>query len=219
MNFHFIRYLWNSLCVLYPLAKGSGITYNLFHKYRMKWKFIPDPICIILSSYYERSSQWPFCDEFIHLSIHTFILSLLWWLKSCAMKVQVDFGHNDVRPSMIQMYAHTECLFLSPAFSESMGTLNLICLSVPLSVCPSVTKTLTLLISSEVLMIEHWYLASMILVTSPFNWHHAVTLTFDLLQGQGCCRAGDRNSPNLLVMTNLQVIGLCIVYHVYSTSS
>ena len=30
-------------------------------------------------------------------------------------------------------------------------------------------------------MIELWYLACMILVTSPFNWHHAVTLTFDLL--------------------------------------
>ena len=59
-----------------------------------------------------------------------------------------------------------------------------------------------LLISSEVLMIEHWYLACMILVTSPFNWHHAVTmtLTFDLLQGQSCCRAGDHNSPNLLVV-------------------
>ena len=31
----------------------------------------------------------------------------------------------------------------------------------------------------------------MILVTSPFNWHHAVTLTFDLPQGQICCRTGD----------------------------
>ena len=60
-----------------------------------------------------------------------------------------------------------------------------------LSVCP--------LISSEVLKIEHWYLACMILVISPFKWHHAVTLTFDLLQGQSCCRAGDHNSPNMLV--------------------
>ena len=25
MNYHFIRYLWNSLCVLYPLAKGLEI--------------------------------------------------------------------------------------------------------------------------------------------------------------------------------------------------
>ena len=39
----------------------------------------------------------------------------------------------------------------------------------------------------------------MVLVTSPFNWHHAVTLTFDLFKGQICCRAGDHNSPNLLV--------------------
>ena len=40
----------------------------------------------------------------------------------------------------------------------------------------------------------------MILVTSPFHWYHAVTLTFDLLQGQICCRAGDHNSSNLLVV-------------------
>ena len=74
--------------------------------------------------------------------------------------------------------------------------------SVPLSV----TKTLTWLISSEVLMIEHWYLACMILVTGPFNWHQVVTLTltFDLLQGQICCRAGDHNSPNLLVVFKVQ---------------
>ena len=27
-----------------------------------------------------------------------------------------------------------------------------------------------------------------------------MTLTFDLLQGQICCQAGDHNSPNLLVI-------------------
>ena len=43
MNFHFIRYLWNGLWVLYPepLARGYK-TINEFHKYRMKWKFISD---------------------------------------------------------------------------------------------------------------------------------------------------------------------------------
>ena len=61
-----------------------------------------------------------------------------------------------------------------------------VCLSVRPSVHLSVTKTLTWLISSEVLMIEHWYLACMILVTGPFYWYHAVTLTFDQLQGQIC---------------------------------
>ena len=67
----------------------------------------------------------------------------------------------------------------------------------------SVTKTLTWFISSEVLMIEHWYLACMILVTSPLHWYYAVTLslTFYLLQGQICCWAGDHNSSNLLVPT------------------
>ena len=49
---------------------------------------------------------------------------------------------------------------------------------------------------------EHCYLACMALVTSPFDWHYAVTLTFtfDLFQGQVCCRAGDHNSPNSLLL-------------------
>ena len=66
-------------------------------------------------------------------------------------------------------------------------------------ICLFVTKTLTWLIFSAVLMIEHWYLACMILVTSLINCHHAVTLTFDLLQGQISCRAGHHNSLYLLV--------------------
>ena len=40
------------------------------------------------------------------------------------------------------------------------------------SVCLSVTKTLSWLISSVVLKIEYWYLACMILVTRLFHWHH-----------------------------------------------
>ena len=73
--------------------------------------------------------------------------------------------------------------------------------SVCLSVCPSVTKTLTLAITFALLQIELWYLACVFLVTRPFRWYHVVTLTvtFDLLQGQICCRAGDHNSLNLLV--------------------
>ena len=62
---------------------------------------------------------------------------------------------------------------------------------VHLSVCPSVTKTLTWLISSEALIIKHWYLEWMILVIIPLTWHQALTLTFDLFQGQICCRMGD----------------------------
>ena len=53
-------------------------------------------------------------------------------------------------------------------------------------------------------MIEHWYLACMIIVTSSFYWYHAVTLTFDLSQGQICCRAGDHNSSTLLVWISIQ---------------
>ena len=47
-------------------------------------------------------------------------------------------------------------------------------------------------------MIEHWNVACMILVTSLFSCHHAMTLTFDRFQGQICCCVGDDNSPNLL---------------------
>ena len=92
--------------------------------------------------------------------------------------------------------------FLSPArFRESVGTLNLI----RLSVCPSVTKTFTLAIILALLQIELLYLACVFFVTRPFRWYHVVTLTvtFHLLQGQICCRAGDHNSMNLLVITTL----------------
>ena len=102
------------------------------------------------------------------------------------------------------------CVDYCPPLSRKRGDIkshSSVCLSVRPSVPPSVrlsvTKTLTWLISSEVLKIEHWYLACMILVTSPFKWCRPVTLTFDLLQGQSCCRAGDHNSPNLLVIIGI----------------
>ena len=37
-------------------------------------------------------------------------------------------------------------------------------------------------------MIEHWYLACMILVTSPFDWHHI--LTFNLISRSNLLRRG-----------------------------
>ena len=79
------------------------------------------------------------------------------------------------------------------------------------SVHPSVChKTLSWLIPSEVLMIEHWYLACMITVTSPLDWNHVVTLTFDLCQGQICCRVGDHNSLNLLVLVAFYNVFECV---------
>ena len=45
----------------------------------------------------------------------------------------------------------------------------------------------------------------MITVTSPFYWYHTVALTFDISQGQICCRAGDHNSSNLLVVSITQL--------------
>ena len=80
--------------------------------------------------------------------------------------------------------------------------------SVCLSVCPSVTKTLTLAITFALLQVELWYLTCVFFVTRPLRWYHVVTLTmtFDLLQGQICCRAGDHNSLNLLDYLHTQCI-------------
>ena len=100
-------------------------------------------------------------------------------------------------------------LFIPRALVKAgdIKTNSSICPSLCLSIRLSVTKTLTWLISSEVLKIEHWCLACMVLVTSPFNCHNAVTLTstFDIFQGQICCRVEDHNSPNLLVLFILVV--------------
>ena len=57
--------------------------------------------------------------------------------------------------------------------------------SVPLSVCH---KNFNLAHIFWSITDRAWYLACMILVSSPFNWYHAVTLTFHLLQGQSCLR-------------------------------
>ena len=45
-EFMFHTYLWNSVCVLHPLAKGvwNIKTRDSFHKYRMKWKLISDSL-------------------------------------------------------------------------------------------------------------------------------------------------------------------------------
>ena len=79
-------------------------------------------------------------------------------------------------------------------------------LSVRLSIRLSVTKTLTLAIPFALLQVEPWYLACVFFVTRPFRWYHVVTLTvtFDLLQGQICCQAGDHNSLNLLVTVQIK---------------
>ena len=58
-----------------------------------------------------------------------------------------------------------------------------------LSVCLSVHM-------SKVSMVEHLYLACIIIVTSPFYWYHDVTLTFGLSEGQICCKVRDHNSLN-----------------------
>ena len=128
------------------------------------------------------------------------------WLSGDVPRLQ-SYG---IYISQLVRFARCWTSVFVPRFRESVGTLNLIRPSVRPSVCPSVTKTLTLAITFALLQIELWYLACVFLVTRPFRWYHVVTLTvtFDLLQGQICCRAGDHNSLNLLVdfhSKNLQI--------------
>ena len=68
-----------------------------------------------------------------------------------------------------------------------------------------IQQALTLAIIFALLQIELLYLACVSFVTRLCRWYHVVTLTvtFHLLQGQICCRAGDHNSMNLLVITTL----------------
>ena len=75
-------------------------------------------------------------------------------------------------------------------------------LSVRPSLCLSVTKTLTLAMTFALLKVELWYLACVFFVTRPFRWYHVVTLTvtFDLLQGQICWRAGGPQFSEFLIV-------------------
>ena len=75
-----------------------------------------------------------------------------------------------------------------------------------------VTKTLTWLISSEVCYCDRTLILGMHCpCDKPFNWHHALILIFDLLQGQTCCCAGDHNSQNFLI--TFLCTDCCFIYH------
>ena len=84
----------------------------------------------------------------------------------------------------------------------------------------SVTKTLTWLISSVVLMIEHWYLACIILVTfNPFDGHHAVTFTFDLFSDAENSRSACfdwhkfiRTNINYEILLHILLFGLALFF-------
>ena len=126
--------------------------------------------------------------KYIYSEFWTIIMSFCSHDRYFILKDFIYFGIlKKMTCGIIVPVGYKYSLFFVPRFREKISFVRP---SVPLSVLPSlrlsVTKTLTWLISSEVLKIEHWYLACMILVTSPFKWYHAVTLTltFDLLQGQ-----------------------------------
>ena len=53
-------------------------------------------------------------------------------------------------------------------------------------------------------MIEHWYLACMVLVTNPFNWHHAVTLTLTHLKVKDVAGRGTK------------ILRICLFLHIFT---
>ena len=73
--------------------------------------------------------------------------------------------------------------YFCPKPFAKAGNIKAHCPSLRRPVSLSVTKTLTWLMSTEVFIIDHWYLTWIILVISPLYWYHVVTWTFDLLQG------------------------------------
>ena len=192
---------WTRELVLIFQKGGHGYWMNKLSYFALKWKTSDNTktyslhICIHRTRFWQ-PVVWYTCDSSItYVNILTYKSKqfCLFWRK-CSVTVTVwVWNCNSIRFCPI-------CK-LSPAFRESGGHWNsFVRLSVRLS-----QKTLTWLISFEVLMIEHWYLACMVIVTNPFYWYHAVTLTFNLCQGQICCRAGDHNSSDLLIVYNTTV--------------
>ena len=125
---------------------------------------------------------------------HCLVIPYLYWPIRLMFNFVINSLVTDTEDYLICHYC--------PPLSRKRGDIK--SHFVRLSVCLSVRlsqKTLTLAITFALLQIELWYLACVFLVTRPFRWYHVVTLTvtFDLLQGQICCRAGDHNSLNLLV--------------------
>ena len=154
----------------------------------------------------------------------------MFWCK-CKLMVYgiIPFGVNEnlVHVMNFQFRMYIFVLFV-PRLSQKWGTLKLIRLSVCPSVRLSVTKTLTWLISSEVLMIQHWYLAGMIFVTSPFIWHHAMTLTLTyfkvkVVAGRGTtilwiCLSADTGLDDQLVHCTYDFVTVALQSIVSSTT-
>ena len=91
--------------------------------------------------------------------------------------------------------------------------------SVCLSVSPSVCLSVCLSVCHKNFNLGHNFcnitgraliFGMCVLCDNPFRWYHIVTLTvtFDLLQGQICCRAGDHNSLNLLVLVYIVLLSI-----------
>ena len=118
--------------------------------------------------------------------------------NSVTLKIMPFFYHFFHKYLKTRIYRHVIQHFCPP-LSQKHGDIKSHS-SVCHSVRPSVTKTLTLGICTSTY--RALILACVFLVTRPFRRYHVVTLTvtFKLFQGQICCRAGDHNSLNLLVL-------------------
>ena len=130
---------------------------------------------------------------------------------SSEMSKIIRVGRSEIFFFYFFLRSHGQTVFPTscPPLSRKCGDIkshSSVRQSVRLSVSPSVTKTLTLAITFALLQVELWHLACVFIVTLPFWWYHVVTLTvtFDLLQGQICCRAGDHNSLNFFCFFYIQ---------------
>ena len=150
--------------------------------------------------------------QFDFITFHFFFLQSCFRAFDICHSSMQDF-HCAMRYAILRCtIIHTPSCHYCPPLSRKRGDIkshSSVSQSVRQSVSPSVTKFLTLAITFALLQVELWYLACVLL---PFSWYHVVTLTvtFDLLQGQICCRAGDHNSLNLLVLTSS--CHYCFVY-------
>ena len=146
------------------------------------------PICISLKAQYvdvlcvNRYYAWYSDCSHTELIQRQLTYDLNGWHSRFNKPVIITEYGADTVAGFHQVYNSTYYfgLFFSFCFSEvwEIKTCVSICLSVPRFVHMSVAKTWTCIISSIVLMISLWYLACMILVISPFNGHHVVTLTY-----------------------------------------
>ena len=130
-------------------------------------------------------------------------LDMIYWCHMVVCILDLQFTLQWPRHQMAIAVPNTIISSCPPPFAKAGD------IKTHLSVRLSVTKAWTWLISSEVL-IEHWYLACMILVTSPFNLHHAMTLTLTYFKVKVVAGRGTTIFQICLLWTVLRLLALCL---------